>query len=106
MNKKKYFSSLTSKMSIKAQEAIAEKTELFEKEMLLRELRQHLSISQEMLAEFLVTKQANISRMERRKDMYISTLKEYIEAMGGKLEIIAKFPEGDIKISQFAMQTA
>lgn len=38
-----------------------------------------------------------------RADMYISTLRAYIEGMGGKLEIIAKFPEGDVKISQFAV---
>ncbi len=39
--------------------------------------------------------------MERRTDMYISTLRSYIEAMGGKLDIVARFPEGEIKIIQF-----
>jgi len=43
----------------------------------------------------------SISRMERRTDMYISTLRSYIEAMGGQLDIIARFPEGAVQINQF-----
>ena len=39
--------------------------------------------------------------LERRADMYISTLSDFIEAMGGKLEIRAIFPDGDIRITQF-----
>jgi hypothetical protein len=39
--------------------------------------------------------------MERRTDMYISTLRSYIEAMGGKLDIIARFPDGKVHINQF-----
>ncbi|WP_409371075.1 helix-turn-helix domain-containing protein [Marinomonas pontica] len=48
--------------------------------------------------------QPNISQIENRPDALISTLKQYIEALGGKLEIHAKFPDGqDIEISQFEM---
>ena len=53
------------------------------------------------MAELLHTKQANISRIERRADMYISTLREYIHAMGGELDIIARFPDGEIRVNQF-----
>ena len=53
------------------------------------------------MVELLCTKQANISRIERRTDMYISTLRSYIEAMGGELDIIARFPHGEIHINQF-----
>jgi transcriptional regulator with XRE-family HTH domain len=67
----------------------------------LQELRQAYKMSQEDLAERLSTQQANISRMERRTDMYISTLRSYIEAMGGELDIVARFPEGEVHISQF-----
>ena len=59
-------------------------------------------MSQEELAHILSTKQANISRIERRTDMYISTLRHYIEAMGGQLEILARFPEGIVEINQFS----
>ncbi len=57
--------------------------------------------SQQRLAELLSTKQANLSRIERRADMYISTLRSYIEAMGGELDIVARFPEGEVHINQF-----
>ena len=70
-------------------------------EMALQELRQAKNFSQERLGEILETKQANISRIEKRTDMYISTLRSYIQALGGELQIIAHFPEGNIKISQF-----
>ena len=45
--------------------------------------------------------QANVSKIERRTDVYISTLRSYVEAMGGELEITAKFPQGEVKIKQF-----
>lgn len=71
------------------------------KKIELQELRQARKISQESLAETLNTKQANISRLERRKDMHVSTLRNYIKAMGGELELTAKFPEGRVRINQF-----
>jgi Fe-S cluster biogenesis protein NfuA len=42
--------------------------------------------------------QGNISKLEQRTDMYLSTLRSYVEAMGGALEIRAVFPDGDVKI--------
>lgn len=97
----KSFNTLRKKMSLSARKAAATKTKEMLKEMPLQELRQAHQMSQERLAELLLTKQANISRIERRTDMYISTLRSYIEAMGGKLDIIAKFPDGDVYINQF-----
>jgi predicted transcriptional regulator len=70
-------------------------------EMPLHELRQAKALSQVKLAESLQVNQAAISKMEHRTDMYISTLRDYIQAMGGDLEIVAKFPEGSVKISNF-----
>lgn len=70
-------------------------------EMPLHELRQAKALSQVKLAESLHVNQAAISKMERRTDMYISTLREYIRAMGGDLEIVANFPDGSVKISNF-----
>jgi hypothetical protein len=45
------------------------------------------------MAELLGVKQENISRMERRADLLLSTMSSYIEAMGGKLKLVAEFPE-------------
>jgi transcriptional regulator with XRE-family HTH domain len=71
-------------------------------EMPLQELRIANELSQVKLAEALHVNQAAISKLERRTDMYISTLRSYIKAMGGDLEVIARFPDGDVRISNFA----
>ena len=71
-------------------------------EMQLNELRQARALSQVKLAETLHVNQAAVSKIERRTDMYISTLRAYIRAMGGDLEIVAKFPDGEVKIANFA----
>lgn len=55
-----------------------------------------------LLAKALNINQAAVSKMERRTDMYISTLRDYIRAMGAELEIIATFPDGQVKIDNFA----
>lgn len=66
--------------------------ELLDEEMTLRDLRKALELTQESLASKLHMKQEAISRLERRSDILLSTLISYIEAMGGELNIIAKFP--------------
>ena len=70
-------------------------------DMPLHKLRQDKALSQVKLAESLHVNQAAISKMEHRTDMYISTLRDYIRAMGGDLEIVANFPDGSVKISNF-----
>jgi predicted XRE-type DNA-binding protein len=71
-------------------------------QMPLNELRQARKLTQETIAETLAVEQASISKMERRADMYISTLRKFIEAMGGKLQVRACFPDGDVEIVQLA----
>ncbi len=71
------------------------------REIRLSELRNALDISQEELAELLNKKQAAISRLERRSDMHVSTLRAFVKALGGKLEIIASFPDASYHIKQF-----
>jgi predicted XRE-type DNA-binding protein len=70
--------------------------------MPLHELRQARGLSQKMLAEILHVQQPSIAKLEKRTDMYISTLRSHIEAMGGELEVVARFPDGTVKISNFA----
>jgi DNA-binding XRE family transcriptional regulator len=70
-------------------------------EMPLHELRRARKLSQEQLAEELGATQPEISKIENRTDMYVSTLRRFVEAMGGKLEIVAHFPDGAVRITQF-----
>lgn len=67
----------------------------------LAEVRRARELSQEQLAETLDMPQGNISKLERRVDMYVSTLRRYIQAMGGELDIIARFPDADIRLDVF-----
>jgi transcriptional regulator with XRE-family HTH domain len=88
-------------MPKESQERVRRRAQTLLAEMPLQELRQAYQMSQESLAKVLGAKQAAISKLEHRTDMYISTLRDYIEAMGGELEIVARFPDGAVKISQF-----
>jgi predicted XRE-type DNA-binding protein len=71
------------------------------REMALDELRAARALTQEHLSTILGVQQSAVSKLERRADMYVSTLRHFIEAMGGQLEIRAVFPEGDVRITQF-----
>lgn len=95
------YRNLRDKMSPEARERAAQKAQEIMAELALQELRQALELTQEEVARLLETSQANVSKLERRTDMYISTLREFIQAMGGQLEIIARFPGGSVKIDQF-----
>jgi transcriptional regulator with XRE-family HTH domain len=70
-------------------------------ELPLQGLRQARALSQQELAEVLGLNQATISKLERRTDMYLSSLRRFVEAMGGELEICARFPEGKVLIQLF-----
>jgi predicted transcriptional regulator len=70
-------------------------------EMLLCEVRKFAGKSQRELAETLGVKQPSIARMEQQDDMQLSTLQKIVEALGGKLEIVAHFPMANVRIGQF-----
>jgi hypothetical protein len=72
------------------------------REMPLHELRYARNLTQQELASTLRTSQASISKLERRTDVYVSTLRRYIRGMGGELEIIARFPDGAVRLEQFS----
>ena len=97
----KPYSILRDKMKPTARQKAAEKTKVLLNAMPLQELRHARNLSQEQLAQTLSIKQAAVSKLEKRTDMYVSTLRNVIKAMGGDLEIIAKFPDGSVLISQF-----
>ena len=97
----KPFRTLREKMSPEARARAAAKAEQMIRDMPLDELREARSLTQEQLAKALGVEQAAVSKMERRTDMYVSTLQTAIRAMGGDLEIRAVFPDGTVRIDQF-----
>lgn len=62
--------------------------------MALAQLRESLGLRQVEVAERLGVNQGGVSRLERREDLYLSTLREYVVALGGELELLALFPDG------------
>jgi transcriptional regulator with XRE-family HTH domain len=69
--------------------------------MTLHQLREARNLTQVNLAKVLNVNQGAVSRMEKRTDMYVSTLRNFIQAMGGQLQVKAIFPEGEVEIEQF-----
>ncbi len=67
----------------------------------LAQLRTARRYTQTQLAETLNVPQNAVSKVEHRTDVYLSTLRSYIEAMGGRLEIRALFPDAEVVITQF-----
>jgi ribosome-binding protein aMBF1 (putative translation factor) len=82
----------------------AHKAEL-EAELSLVAVRHARQLTQEELAAALQTTQSGVSRLEHQTDLYVSTLRKYVEAAGGVLEINAVFPDGRVPISRFESLT-
>ena len=97
----KKFAQLRATMSPESQERAAVKTEEMLQEMALAELRRARQLSQAELANILGIRQPSVADMEKRTDMYISTLRNLIEGMGGELDIIARFPGKEVRIKNF-----
>jgi DNA-binding XRE family transcriptional regulator len=73
----------------------ARAAELIAEEMTLRELRQARKLTQVKIAKKLGITQDSVSRLEKRSDLLLSTLRKSIEAMGGNLSLVAEFPDRD-----------
>ena len=97
----KNFNTLREKMFPASRERSRVLAEKYRAEMPLVELREAREMTQVHLAKILGVNQAAVSKLERRADMYVSTLQSFVKAMGGELKITAQFPEGTVEISQF-----
>lgn len=94
------FKELQAKMSPESRARSREKARRMVRDMALNELREARQLTQQQLAEQLGVRQPAIAKIERRTDMYLSTLRGVIKAMGGELDIRAVFPDGTVKIRQ------
>jgi transcriptional regulator with XRE-family HTH domain len=77
--------------------------ELMAEEMTLQELRRARRLTQVRVAKALHISQDGVSRLEKRTDLLLSTLRKSIEAMGGKLSLVAEFPDREpVRLSGIA----
>jgi len=97
----KKYRELQDRMSPEAQALARDRARQMLADMPLQGLRQARRLSQETLADSLSITQPQVSKIEHSTDLYLSTLRRYVEAMGGDLEIVARFPEGLVRITQF-----
>lgn len=79
----------------------AKRTQELLGELLLCEVRKMAGKSQQEVADLLGIKQPSLSKLEKQKDMQISTLQKIVAALGGELEVLARFPKGTVRIEQF-----
>ena len=99
----KNFSQLRNGMSAQARAASAVEHRRLVEEMSLHQLRKARELTQTKIAGELHIGQGDVSKLERRTDMYVSTLASYLQAVGADLEIRAIFPDGRaVKITQFS----
>ena len=102
----KNFAELQKRMSVRARAASDAEYRRLVEEMSLYQLRKAREMTQARMAEELQMGQGDVSKLERRTDMYVSTLAGFLQAVGAELEIRAVFPDGKVvKITQFSEES-
>jgi predicted XRE-type DNA-binding protein len=100
------FETLKQKMGSSRIRDVEARTKTMIGEMLLSEIRKRSGMTQQEVADALGISQPGLSKMEQQEDIQVSTLGKLIEAMGGRMEIVAHFPFGDCKLTQFDDQAS
>ncbi len=91
--------------SRRTRERAAMRTKELLRELLLSEVRKLAGKSQRQLAAKLGIKQPSLSKLEGQSDMQISTLRRIVTALGGELDVIARFPDDAVRIKQFDLRS-
>ncbi len=100
------FAELTKGFSPQRRARVAAKAAALREAMTLEELRKARSLSQEDMAASLAVGQSAVAKLENRTDMRVSSLRHYVEALGGTLEITARFPEASVALTSIGEETA
>lgn len=93
------FGDLTKRLPPARKARIADNTAALNTALTLHELRKTRTVSQQELASRLAVGQPAVAKLERRGDMFVSNLRRYVEALGGTLELAARFPDGTVEIA-------
>jgi DNA-binding XRE family transcriptional regulator len=95
------FQALREKLTPAQRERSQARVNELQAEMLLSELRKYAGRTQEDVASELGVSQPCLSKMEKQTDMQIGTLDRIVESLGGRLELVAHMPGGDVVLTQF-----
>jgi transcriptional regulator with XRE-family HTH domain len=93
---------LRQQMAPERQDRAAAQAEAMSVQLQLAELRHQRTKTQVEVAQALDREQSAVSKLERREDMYVSTLREYVRALGGELKLVASFPDAEIQIQPYS----
>ena len=93
------FSELSKNFTPERRVRVAAKAAQLREAMTLEELRKARALSQEDMAETLAVGQPAVAKLEKRTDMHLSNLRRYVEALGGTLEITARFPDASVVLT-------
>jgi DNA-binding transcriptional regulator YiaG len=96
------FSALTKEFSAERRARVAAKAAALNEEMTLEEMRKSRDFSQEEVAAALSVGQPAVAKLEKRRDMHVGSLRRYVEALGGELELIARFPGASVVVNTLA----
>ncbi len=99
------FIELTKDLTPERRARVAAKAAALRETMTLEELRKARSLSQEVVAGTLEVGQPAVAKLEKRGDMHVSNLRRYIEALGGTLEITARFPDASVVLTNVGEET-
>ena len=94
----KSFKILRDKMSAERRIRNRQKTDILLAGITIQELRKEIGKTQEQVAHILEKSQESISKLEKQPDMYVSTLSEYIKALGGELNLLVSLPDREIRL--------
>ncbi len=100
MSGHKPFKTLVDKLEAtpEGRDALDNERQIMSDMVTLTDLRHARGVTQEELARAWEVSQENVSRVEREKDVYLSTLRSYVEALGGHLELTAVFPDQTVRL--------
>jgi transcriptional regulator with XRE-family HTH domain len=93
---------LRDKIPAERREITDKRVALALKEMPLHRLREARRLTQKQLAEAMQIDPSRVSKIERHSDVYVSTLRNFVSALGGELELVARFPDGMVRISRLS----
>jgi hypothetical protein len=99
------FSELTKSFTAERRARVAAKAAGLREAMTLEELRKARSLSQDDVAATLTVGQPAVAKLEKRRDMHVSNLRRYIEALGGTLELTARFADASVALADIGEET-